>query len=114
MLTAHRIFNEIYEEDYQDFYKDGGYSYAVRACEMEGGHMIYNSNDNNSAISFAPTLKYQFKDGSVLRIDYSGCSIELDPERVKRIRRRVEDRLRKDKRIWKLLEIALDLAVSTD
>ena len=114
MLTAHRIYNEVYEEDFENFYKDGGYSYAVRASEMEGGKMIYNSNDGNSAVSFAPTLKFQFSDGSILCIDYSGCSIELDPERVKRIRRRIEDCLRKDKRIWRLLEVAMDFGVSLD
>ena len=114
MLVAHKIFEEVQEENFENFHKDGGYSYAVRACEMEGGRMIYNSNDNNSAISFAPTLKYQFKDGSVLRIDYSGVSIELDEERTKRIRRRVEDHLRKSRKVWKLLEIAMDLGVSLD
>jgi len=114
MLTAHRIFNEVYEEDYQDFYKDGGYSYAVRACEMEGGKLVYNSNDGNSAVSFAPTLKFEFSDGSILRVDYSGVQIELEEERTKRIRRRIEDYLRKNKKVWKLLEIATDLGVSLD
>ena len=114
MLTAHKIFNEVYEENHQNFYEDGFYNLAIRACEMYGGYMIHNSNDNNSAISFAPTVKFKFNDGSILCIDYSSCSIELDSKRVKRIRRRIEDRLRKDKRVWKLLETAMDLGVSLD
>ena len=81
---------------------------------MDGGRLIWNSNDENSYTSFAPTLVFKFKDGSELEISYSGCSIELDEERTKRIRRRVEDYLRKNKKVWKLLEIATDLGVSLD
>ena len=115
MLVAHRIFNEVYEEErFENFYEDGGYSYAIHASQMEGGKEIFNSNDNNSLVSFAPTIKYAFNDGSILRIDYSGVAIELAEERMKRIRRRIEDYLRKNKKIWKLLDIAVDLGVSLD
>ena len=51
---------------------EGCYALAVAAAHDLGGIEVYNSNDGNSTISFAPTCNYEFDDGSKVQITYGG------------------------------------------
>ena len=51
------------------------YSLAVAAAHELGGIEIYNSNDGNSTISFAPTLTFVFDDSTSVYIMYSGVCV---------------------------------------
>ena len=58
------------------FYDERGYYLAIGMSKNNGGKEIYNSNDGNQYISFAPTRVFQFSDRSLLRVTYSGCWVE--------------------------------------
>ena len=51
---------------------EGCYKLAVHAAYELGGVELENSNDNNSAVSFAPTRVFAFNDGSEVYITYGG------------------------------------------
>ena len=51
------------------------YSLAVEAAHELGGIEIYNSNDDNSTYSFAPTRTFEFDDGSSAQVYYGGVSL---------------------------------------
>ena len=53
-------------------HSEGCYSLAVEAAHELGGIEIYNSNDGNSTISFAPTRTFEFDDGSSAQVYYGG------------------------------------------
>ena len=53
-------------------YSEGCYALAVDAAHNLGGVEIYNSNDNNSSWSFAPTRTFKFDDKSIAYITYGG------------------------------------------
>ena len=43
------------------------------AVEGNGGVEVWNSNDGQSTISFAPTRHYEFRDGSKIKVTCSGA-----------------------------------------
>ena len=51
------------------------YSLAIAAAHDLGGVEIYNSNDGNSSISFAPTRTFEFDDLSSVRVTYGNVFI---------------------------------------
>ena len=53
-------------------HSEGCYSLAVHAAWELGGVEVENSNDNNRAVSFAPTRVFKFDDGSEACVTYSG------------------------------------------
>ena len=53
-------------------HSEGCYALAVDAAQNLGGIEIYNSNDNNSSWSFAPSRTFEFDDSSSVYITYSG------------------------------------------
>ena len=53
-------------------YSEGCYALAVDAAHNLGGVEIYNSNDNNSSWSFAPTRTFKFDDASTAYVTYGG------------------------------------------
>ena len=53
-------------------HSEGCYSLAIAAAHEFGGIEIYNSNDGNSTISFAPTRTFEFDDSSIAQITYGG------------------------------------------
>ena len=53
-------------------HSEGCYALAVDAAHNLGGVEIYNSNDNNSSWSFAPTRTFTFDDASTAYVTYSG------------------------------------------
>ena len=54
---------------------EGCYSLAVHAAWELGGVEVENSNDNNRAVSFAPTRVFKFDDGSEACVTYSGVYV---------------------------------------
>ena len=54
---------------------EGCYSLAIAAAHEFGGVEIYNSNDGNSTISFAPTRTFAFDDASSAQISYGGVYV---------------------------------------
>ena len=56
-------------------HSEGCYSLAIAAAHEFGGVEIYNSNDGNSTISFAPTRTFEFNDSSSAQITYGGVYV---------------------------------------
>ena len=54
---------------------EGCYALAVAAAIELGGVEIYNSNDGNSTISFAPTRAFEFDDASTVQVMYGGVYV---------------------------------------
>ena len=54
---------------------EGCYSLAIAAAHEFGGVEVYNSNDGNSTISFAPTRTFEFDDSSSAQITYGGVFV---------------------------------------
>ena len=54
---------------------EGCYSLAIAAAHEFGGVEVYNSNDGNSTISFAPTRTFEFDDSSSAYISYGGVYV---------------------------------------
>ena len=57
------------------FSTEGCYREAIDTAHELGGIEIYNSNDGNSSISFAPIRTFQFDDLSRAQIEYDGVFI---------------------------------------
>ena len=55
-----------------NIHSEGCYALAVDAAHSLGGIEIYNSNDNNSSWSFAPTRTFKFDDASTAYVTYGG------------------------------------------
>ena len=55
-----------------NIHSEGCYALAVDAAQNLGGIEIYNSNDNNSSWSFAPTRTFEFDDLSTAQVTYGG------------------------------------------
>ncbi len=53
-------------------HSEGCYALAVDAAHNLGGIEIYNSNDNNSSWSYAPTRTFEFDDSSTAHVTYGG------------------------------------------
>ena len=60
--------NEFRDADTGEFWK----SSAQVEVEKIGAREFWNSNEGQYVMSFAPTRRYQFPDGSWLEINYSG------------------------------------------
>ena len=58
-----------------NIWSEGCYSLAIAAAHSLGGIEIYNSNDGNSTISFAPTRTFEFDDESSAQITYGGVYV---------------------------------------
>ena len=54
---------------------EGCYALAVAAAHELNGVEIYNSNDGNRTISFAPTRTFKFDDSSSAQITYGGVYV---------------------------------------
>ena len=57
---------------------EGCYSLAIAAAHEFGGVEIYNSNDGNRTISFAPTRTFEFDDSSSVQVTYGGVYLLND------------------------------------
>ena len=57
---------------WDDISSEGCYALAVAAAHELGGVEIYNSNDGQSSISFAPTRTFEFDDASTAQVTYGG------------------------------------------
>ena len=60
---------------WDNIYSEGCYALAVAAAHEFGGVEIYNSNDGNSTISFAPTRTFEFDDSSSAMVTYGGVYV---------------------------------------
>ena len=60
------------EANYENCSSEGCYSLAVAAAHELGGIETSNSNDNNSAWSFAPTRTFEFDDLSTAYVTVGG------------------------------------------
>ena len=54
---------------------EGCYAIAVEAAHELGGIEVYNSNDGNSTISFAPTRTFEFDDATSVQVTYGGVFV---------------------------------------
>ena len=62
---------------FANFSSECCYREAVDTAHELGGIEIFNSNDGNSYISFAPSRTFEFDDASSAYVTYSGvCVIE--------------------------------------
>ena len=60
---------------WDNIHSEGCYALAIAAAHEFGGVEIYNSNDGNSTISFAPTRTFTFNDSSSAQITYGGVFV---------------------------------------
>ena len=60
---------------YDNIQSEGCYALAVATAHELGGVEIYNSNDGNHTISFAPTRTFEFDDSSSAQITYGGVYV---------------------------------------
>ena len=60
---------------YDNIQSEGCYALAIAAAHELGGIEIYNSNDGNSSISFAPTRNFEFDDGTTVTVTYGGVFV---------------------------------------
>ena len=58
-----------------NIHSEGCYAIAVAAAHELGGIEVYNSNDGNRTISFAPTRIFEFNDGSSAQVTYGGVFV---------------------------------------
>ena len=58
-----------------NIHSEGCYALAVAAAHEFGGVEIYNSNDGNRTISFAPTRTFEFDDSSSAQITYGAVFV---------------------------------------
>ena len=65
---------------YDNISSEGCYALAVAAAHELGGIEIYNSNEGNRSISFAPTVEFEFDDASRAQITYGDVFIILNNE----------------------------------
>ena len=73
---AENVKQVYYEAKYtKDSHSEGCYALAVDAAHSLGGIETSNSNDNNSAWSFAPTRTFEFDDLSSASVTYSGVYV---------------------------------------
>ena len=63
------------EANYENISSEGCYSLAVAAAHELGGVEVFNSNDGNSSISFAPTRTFEFDDSSSAQVTYGGVFV---------------------------------------
>ena len=57
---------------FDNCHSEGCYALAVAAAHKLDGIEVYNSNDGNSTISFAPTRTFEFDDLSSAQVTYGG------------------------------------------
>ena len=77
MYTKAEDVEQAYDDAcwFENFSSEGCYSLAVAAAHELGGIEIYNSNDGNHTISFAPTRTFEFDDSSSAQITYGGVFV---------------------------------------
>ena len=68
--AVEQVYNTAAWDD--NTHSEGCYALAVDAAHNLGGVEIYNSNDNNSSWSFAPTRRFEFDDSSTAHVTYGG------------------------------------------
>lgn len=65
---------------FANFSSEGCYREAVDTAIELGGVEVFNSNDENSSWSFAPTRTFEFDDLSSVYIMYSGAYVIVPNE----------------------------------
>ena len=63
---------QAYDDAAWDTHSEGRYALAVDAAHSLGGIETSNSNDNNSAKSFAPNVTFTFDDLSTAHVTFGG------------------------------------------
>ena len=56
-------------------HSEGCYALAVAAAHELGGVEVQNSNDGEGSKSFAPSITFEFDDGSEAYVTYSGVYV---------------------------------------
>ena len=77
IITKAMQVNNAYDEAAfeHNTHSEGCYALAVDAAQNLGGIEIYNSNDGNRSISFAPTRTFEFDDLSSVQVTYGGVFV---------------------------------------
>lgn len=75
MNKAQQVQTEYDHAAWYNRSSDGCYALAVAAAIDLGGVEVYNINDDNSLISFAPTRDFEFDDGSYVHVTYGGVFV---------------------------------------
>ncbi len=60
---------------FANFSSEGCYREAVDTAHELGGVEVFNSNDENSSWSFAPTRTFEFDDLSSVQVTYGGVFV---------------------------------------
>lgn len=65
---------------FANFSSQGCYLEAVATALALGGVEVFNSNDGNSAWSFAPMRTFEFDDSSSVQVTYNGAFVVVPYE----------------------------------
>ncbi len=73
ITKAEQVKQEYCEAKYKiNSHSEGCYALAIAAAHELGGMEVYNSNEGNHTISFAPTRIFEFDDSSSVQVTYGG------------------------------------------
>ncbi len=76
MYTLAEDVKQAYDEaNWDGIHNEGCYALAIAAAHEFSGIEVYNSNDGNSTISFAPTRTFEFDDLSSVQVTYGGVYV---------------------------------------
>ena len=75
MNKAQQVQAAYDEAAWDNISSEGCYSLAIAAAHEFGGVEIYNSNDGQRTISFAPTRTFKFDDLSSVYVTYGGAYV---------------------------------------
>ena len=68
-----RAYDEV---QWDGIHSEGCYRCAIATAHDLGGIETFNSNDENSMWSFAPTRVFEFDDGSCAEVTYGSVFVE--------------------------------------
>ena len=75
MNKAQQVQTEYDDAAWYNRSSEGCYALAVAAAIDLGGVEVYNINDDNSSISFAPTRTFEFDDFSSAQVRFGGVFV---------------------------------------
>ena len=70
------VAQEYDDAAWDGYHSEGCYRCAIATAHDLGGIETFNSNDENSMWSFAPTRTFEFDDGSCAEVTYGSVFVE--------------------------------------
>ena len=75
MNKAEQVAMAYNDAQWDNYESESCYAYAIAEAHALGGIETYNSNDENTSFSFAPTRTFEFDDQSVAEVTYGSVFV---------------------------------------